>query len=161
MNDSYGYEKSKRPAMMELLHKYAMYIMVVEESNEEQDTKQATDFILRVKGGTVASRIRRFDPRLYRDLTIRVQSQHGGRTEIDKLRDGWGDYYIYAWEDRDGNVCDSALIDINAMRDQGLFDKDQKWLERRIPNRSDHTWFCVMTIDELDDRGCVIARGVV
>jgi hypothetical protein len=90
----------------------------------EEDLTQATDLVALSSGASFAVRIRRcgYDKR-YKDLTIRSYN-HGNRTEIDKLRAGYGDYYLYCWTDCDSELISSYwLIDLAKLRAANLLDK--------------------------------------
>jgi hypothetical protein len=71
----------------------------------DEDTKRNTDLIvLRLgEGGRIACRVRTYEQ--YRakygdQFTIRASLPNGGRTELAKVLDGWGDYLLYGFARR-------------------------------------------------------------
>ena len=125
-----------------ILRRNAMYIMSVSIAPDVVDQKQATDMIVEVKGGQVAVRIRRTTCR-YRDLTVRAHC-HGYKTEIDKLREGFGDWYLYGWVDDRGDISEWILLNLDALRQSGLLD-----IKRKPISNHDGTAFVSITQQEL------------
>jgi hypothetical protein len=69
---------------------------------EEEDQKRNTDLIvLGMQNLRIACRVRR--PRYFKDyfreFTIRLDRPTGAKTELDKILDGFGDYFLYAFAD--------------------------------------------------------------
>lgn len=85
------------PEVVNIFKLNVLQLIDVKIASKEQDTKYATDMVVEVKGGDIAVRIRNNDKydyfNEYCDLTIRTRSMNGKRTEIDKLRDGFGSKY--------------------------------------------------------------------
>jgi len=133
----------------EILRANAMHIVDIEVATPEDDMKHATDLKITIKGGDIAVRIRR-SKWSYRDITIRAY-KNGNRTEIDKLRDGYGDWYLYAWEASDQNsLAEWVLIDINKARELFL-------QERPIKMNNDQTsGFIAYSIDEFKNINAVV-----
>lgn len=154
-----AFEKEVMPQVKELLRKHASHIIRVETATEEQDTKQATDLVLRVDSGMIGVRVRRLETMkddTWRDLTIRTRSSGGGRTEVDKLTEGWGDWYFYGWT-RGKRIAEYMLLDIHKIRSSGLLAAlDQK---RAIPN-GDDTFFKTIGLQDLIKNGCVVVHTV-
>jgi len=68
----------------------------------EEDMKRNTDLIvLGFKSVRVGCRVRRHEylSRYGDEFTIRAGHPNGARTEIDKVVDGWGDYFLYGFAD--------------------------------------------------------------
>lgn len=116
------------------------------------DLEQATDLVVSIEGGDVAVRIRR-DCK-YRDLTIRAWRRSGTKTEIDKIRAGFGRWYLYAWTGSKGKIIDWILVDLNKFRNSGVLNDNR----RVIPNPDRRTGFKAYTINELLKNNCLIAR---
>lgn len=154
--NNFQFENKMRPNVIHLLQKHAGQIVSFEESTEEQDTKQATDFIIVAKKKTIAARVRRNNC-TYRDLTIRTRSRYGYRTEIDKLLDGWGDLYFYGWEGKDNKINDYILVDIQKMRESGFLASISN---RPHISNGDGTQFANISIMELKQYDCLIHNGV-
>lgn len=122
----------------------------------EEDTKHSTDMVLEGKS-CVAVRIRR-DRRSDRDFTIRSRSRGGGKTEIDKLKDGSfaATYYLYIWEGDDGKFSEYLVLDMKKFIDAY---KDHLENKPDIPN-GDGTYFVAYSRWELDHAGCILAGRI-
>ena len=83
-------------AFKDILRRNSMNFLSLEVSNEYKDTQEATDMLIKIEGGDVALRVRNPSCK-FRDFTIRSRSKYGGKTEIDKLKEGFGDWYLYVW----------------------------------------------------------------
>jgi hypothetical protein len=129
----------------------ASKLLKVEVANSEQDMKQATDFVMNVRGGKVAVRIRRDVASSYRDLTIRSRRPNGTETELQKIKNGFADFYLYLWTMND-EIIDWWLVDIGKMRTTGLFDKPKP--ERLNKDKSSaFIWF---TRPEIESAGALV-----
>jgi len=138
------------PIVTTILRQNLGRIIKINVAEPEDDMQRATDMTIQVQGGAVAVRYRRGDCK-YRDFTVRSYN-NGLRTEIDKLRDGFGDWYLYCW-DGDGGI-DWMLVDLQLVRTAGL-------LEGRITkmNADGHTGFVVIPLMELNASDCIIGKG--
>ena len=105
-----------------------------------QSTSAATTY-----GAAILATVK--DTRIGR--TIKVYDGH--KTEIHKLRDGYGDWYLYAWESEGNRITEYALIDIHKARH--LFTQDRNV----IPNTDNKTGFYSYSIEELAKCGALIA----
>jgi hypothetical protein len=136
-----------------ILKSQAMKIVNVEVATPEEDMKHATDFKIKITAGDVAVRIRRDNCR-YRDLTIRAYNK-GYKTEIHKLREGYGDWYLYAWTS--GNsISEWMLIDLNVMRNNDCFSEDRPI---RM-NKDGNTGFISYPLSELKDIKAIVAGKI-
>lgn len=133
----------------EILRDNAMHIVKIEIAPETRDTKEATDLIIEVTGGSVAVRVRRSDTR-FRDLTIRSRRPSGIPTELHKIRQGFGDWYLYGWTDN-GHISEWILVDLNQVRNTGLLEK----VRRGIPNFDGSSCFIAISISELFANSCL------
>jgi hypothetical protein len=138
----------------EILHRHSRLIFSISQSSEEQDMKEGFDYFLSFNKVNIAVRNRGYyylDK--FGDFTIRSRSMNGGKTEIDKIREGCGDIYLYVWQNKKGtNLHTYLLIDLNKFRDSGLADKDKKYVKN-----TDGTCFFSYTIQELYRADCVLA----
>jgi hypothetical protein len=117
-----------------------------------QPKKEATDFEVNLMGGSIAVRLRR--PKYtYRDLTIRAHRDNGVKTELAKIKEGHAFRYFYGWINDQNIIAEWILVDLNKVRKTGLLEKER----RLIPNY-DGTHFIAISIDELQNAGCLIAR---
>lgn len=126
-----------------ILKSQLAHLVVIEVASPEEDMKQSTDMIIRLKAGNVAVRIRRDIP--YRDFTIRAYC-NGYKTELHKLREGFCDWYLYAWT-KEEIIIDWVIIDINKMRNHGLLNEDKR-IKMNFDNR---TGFIIYELKELEN----------
>lgn len=137
----------------DILKSQSMNIVKIEIATPEEDMKQCTDMKIKITAGDIAVRIRRENCK-YRDLTIRAYNQ-GYETEIDKLRKGFGDWYLYAWV-KDNSINEWVLVDINKLRDNGCFSGS-----RPIQmNKDKKTGFIKFSIKELIYYNALIATNI-
>lgn len=141
------------PEVRRILAANALSIVRVHVASVEQDVKQATDMLLTVEGRkSVAVRLRRaVYP--YRDLTIRATRTSGVVTELEKIRDGSGDIYLYGWT-VGYRIPEWMLIDLERVRQAGLLARE--W--RLIWNPDRVTAFIAIPYTLLDEAGCVLAH---
>lgn len=152
--NDWGWADKHLDAIVAVLKQNAMHLLSVHIAPEKSDLKEATDLVITVDGGDVAVRIRR--PRYndrYKDLTIRAWRRGNIKTEIDKIRDGFARWYLYAWSDGNNGLMDWMLIDIDALRESGLLDRKQI-----IKNKDGRTGFIAVSEGELRLNNCLIAR---
>lgn len=157
MNESFEFERRKVPEVQAILKRHAMSFVKFEIADSEQDTQQATDLVIKVSGGAVGVRVRTFSStgNRYRDLTIRTRSRYGQRTEIDKLRDGWGDFYFYGWDNAQGHIDEYMLLDLAILRSAGLL--NPPWDEK---SNGDGTKFLSIKAEKLHQHGCVLVHTI-
>jgi hypothetical protein len=126
----------------------------LEQSNFKQDTEEATDYILSVNKICFAVRNRKYEyKKKYEDITIRCESNKNKKTELDKIKEGYGDVYLYCWQTEEENDIDSyVLVDLNKLRLSNILSVDRKILA----NRNDDAKFITISIDELDKINCLI-----
>ena len=133
-----------------------MYIVKVEIATPDEDMKQSTDLKVTVTAGDVAVRVRRFNPdfcdKKYHDLTIRAFNE-GYKTELDKLQEGFARWYLYAWANVNGGFNDWILVDIDKMRESGLFDTNRKVKM----NKDGTTGFVAYNLSELVNVDALVA----
>ena len=142
------------PAIKEILEQNAGHLLSVEVADAARDLRMATDLVIRVIGGDVAVRVRRAKYRnRYRDLTIRAWLSSGVKTELDKLVEGFGDWYLYAWSDGQGGLEDWFLVDLDKLRESKVL--AQKMIQR---NRDGRTGFISISDKELRMHDCMVAE---
>jgi len=137
------------PEVEQILRDNINLLVSINVAPMEDDTQRATDMIINIEGeGQVAVRLRRDDVK-YRDLTIR--SKAGGRTEIDKIREGFAKWYVYGWI-KNNTIDEWILVDLDTVR------KDKMLDDRRTINNSDgRTGFVFIPVKELMDNNCLVA----
>lgn len=142
--NDFTWQEKFYPLVKSILVQNAMKIIDIKIADANADMKQATDFVVSVKGGTVAVRIRRNVANAYRDITIRSRRPNGVETELQKIRRGFADYYLYIWTNNN-NVLDWWLVDVNKMRSSGVFDLPRK----EIWNKDGSSAFIAIQRNEL------------
>lgn len=146
--------------MKTILQPLMPYCVILEVAPIEEDNKRATDFIVKMKGGSIAARIRRpwYE---YRDLTIRSRRDNGTKTELAKIKEGHAFRYFYGWTDEKQMISEWMLIDLSRLRQSGLLER--QW--REYPNKDkdgkpDGTWFIAIPFHELEKAGCVLKSQI-
>jgi hypothetical protein len=117
-------------------------------SSLEVDRNQAADLVvLTARNLTIACRMRRpgYLP-LYRNhFTMRSQRDNGTKTELAKIREGWGDWMFYGHASDDhGRIVLWWLLDLAAWREHMLADHlkpDGKHIVQGDINSHDGTHF--------------------
>lgn len=126
-----------------------------EEASFEADVKEATDVIAIANGKyRIPMRFRR-PYKTYRDLTMRSSRPTGIKTELQKIKEGFGDYYFYGWTKGD-TIIEWMLVDLDKLRASGLLEKPR----REIPN-PDGTRFITIGHSELEEHSCIIASKII
>lgn len=154
---NFRFQDGFQEQVKEILQRNAQYLLDIRLSTPIEDTRQATDMVMRVESGVdVAVRIRRPNCE-YRELTIRSRASNGGKTELDKLREGWGDWYVYAWSNRQGLLNEWILVNIHTLRKSGALNTRRF----EIPNKPDDgTRFVAIKQDELFRAGALVSASL-
>jgi MoaA/NifB/PqqE/SkfB family radical SAM enzyme len=143
------------PEVRRILLQNAVYLFNVDVASYALDVKQATDMLLTVSGRkNVAVRLRRASYH-QRDLTIRAARASGVKTELDKLRSGYGDIYLYGWT-LEMQIQEWMLVDLHQVRKCGLL--NTRW--PFIGNTDKATQFIAIPYTTLKDSGCILAATV-
>lgn len=88
----------------------------VKLSTSDEDTRESFDLVYN-SSVEISIRIRNNSYLKYADFTIRSKSFYRQKTEIDKLKEGLGSIYLYAWKTPDDSKFESwILVDINKFR---------------------------------------------
>lgn len=130
-------------------------IVSIKVANDEQDRQCATDYIVTVSNGDIGCRIREWKYwKLYGDITLRYERPSGIPTEFEKILNGYGRWYLYAWAKGDGFGA-WVFIDLDKLRESGLLEEDH------IPiwNKDRSSSFIYLKVDRLARHGCVVAAG--
>lgn len=138
-----------------IVEKIAPRIISFTIAPEQEDMTQATDYIITVEKGTIACRIRRPQYNNYRDFTIRSRNGES-KTELAKIKEGFGRWYIYAWTKNESQIAEWWLLDLNALRESPLLNTDRP--EKQ--NTDGKTAFISFTSSELYLWNVLIERGV-
>lgn len=98
------------------LLRYCTKIQLI-PSTEYEDCNLSYDMKLDPGRFELSVRIRRNQYLRYKDFTIRTRSQNGQPCEYDKLIEGKGQTYFYAWMSADETeLADWIIVDINKIR---------------------------------------------
>jgi hypothetical protein len=94
---------------------------VIGNASEEDDKERATDLVLVTDRVRIACRIRRWDKVQFDkyggQFTIRSGRASGVKTELAKIKQGWGDLFFYGWGDpRTRRLQSWWLIDLDVFR---------------------------------------------
>lgn len=121
----------------------------------KEDMCQNTDLIVfKHRNHTYAARVRRHQYSKFKDdFTIRCGALGEGKTEFDKIMDGFGDYMFYGIsnEDEDGFSCYS-IIDLNVFR------VHQEKIKGDLNENQDGTKFLAYKYDSFPKELIVIQR---
>jgi len=147
------FAKSLYPQVKNILAKNAMIFISLRESTFDEDTKNATDFVVEIKGGDVAVRTRRNNT-AYRDFTLRSAC---GRsvTELQKIKSGFARWYLYGWTDNNSIISEYIIVDLDKVRQCKLLDNRKETI-----NKDGYTKFIAIPISELRDNCCLVAEFV-
>ena len=146
-----------RSEIIKILEDNLSKIVNIRDATFKEDTKQATDMKIEVSGTDIAVRQRVKDKytfvKVYKttegrpDITIRSYA-HNHKTEFDKIKNGYGDYYLYAWT----KMKDWILYDIDKLRANNLLNKNEL---NEIDNY-DGTKFVIIPIEKLYNINAII-----
>jgi hypothetical protein len=150
-SDDWNFQTGYYGKIEAIIRKNAQYFVSIRVSESEQDMKQATDFVVAIDGGEIAVRIRRSNCK-FRDMTIRSKKRVG-KTEIDKIREGWARYYLYCWTNANDEISEWIFVDLNKVREAKLLDN-----QKDISN-GDGTYFVAIPFNELLTSGCIISKS--
>lgn len=145
----YQWQAQYLPQIERIIRMHARRFIYIRLGTPKEDMEQAADMVLEINGGTIGVRIRK-DSYKFRDFTIRSSTPSGYATEIDKLRSGYGDWYVYAWCN-DKLITEYMIIDLHKVRLSGLLD-----MQRSEKRNHDATKFIAITPDELRQAGAMI-----
>lgn len=148
----------------EILTKYCAFVFLeFLEAGERDDRQRATDYLVQVRGGQIAVRVRDCTKRDFRDLTLRCRRRSGAETELSKIRSGFARWYLYCWAE-DHSILEFILVDLDLLRASGQLDQPlwpvggrpapAGWL-RQFTADCFETLFVAIPVDELRKLGCV------
>ena len=151
-NADFNWQTEFYEYVRQILALNSMHLITVDIADEQKDMNQATDFIVNIKGGTVAVRTRRNIGNQYRDLTIRSKRPSGHETELQKIKNGFADYYLYIWTS-ENKIVDWWLVDVNKMRESNLLERERI----EIWNKDRSSAFIAITFGELGNAHAIIS----
>lgn len=142
-------------AIKVVVNKIADKIITFNIAPEQEDQTEATDYIITVEKGTIACRIRKPDCN-YRDLTIRSWRKSGTKTELEKIKEGFGRWYIYAWAKNESALAEWWLLDLDALRKSPLLKNSR--VEKQ--NKDGKTAFISISSSELYYWNVIIEKHI-
>ncbi len=129
---------------------------LIGEPPHEEDAERNTDLIvLRMEAVRIGCRVRTnyYAKHYPNDFTIREGRPSGAKTELTKIIEGWGDYFLYGFADeQESFLCQWFLGDMRVFR---------AWFNRRIvidkgklpgiqkKNGDDSSWFRAFSLADL------------
>lgn len=135
------------------LHSFSRLKRGVRISTKEEDTKLSYDMTVGLYV-PVSVRLRENQYLRYHDFTIRSRAKNGGKTEVNKLMEGLGLAYFYAWLTPGKNdIEEYIIVDIDRFRGE-LGNPDRA----DVPN-GDGTKFNAYSIDRLRSAGALVESG--
>lgn len=130
-----------------LMNEHSRLFMEFRPATKQEDCEMGFDMVYKPRDIEIAMRIRKHQYIKFSDFTIRACTRFGGKTEIDKIREGCGDYYFYAWETPSGkSIQQYMIIDLAKVRDANLLPVIGA---REIRINGDGTGFVSISIEEL------------
>lgn len=128
----------------------------------ELDRQENTDLMVLGREVRVAVRIRAnsYEDRYGDEFTLRSSRPSGAKTELQKVLDGFGDYFLYGFRSRyePGRMSSWVLGDLEAFRRWYAEQEGQRGTSIR---NGDETWFRAFRIDEMPDDFIVERSGVL
>jgi hypothetical protein len=141
------------PAIEQVIRKVANKIINFKIAPEQEDISQATDYLITVETGTIACRIRKPNCN-FRDFTVRSWRQSNAKTELTKIKEGFGKWYLYAWTKDKNSFSDWILLDLDLLRKSPLLNNERK--QTFNPDKS--TAFISFSLPELYLWNIIIER---
>lgn len=144
------------PEVRRVLALNAAHFFTLRIASYHQDVKQATDMVVSItEGKSIAIRLRRADyPQ--RDLTIRSSRASGAITELEKIKAGHGDFYLYGWT-QDLHIAEWMLVDLHRLRASGLLSRYRE----EIANKDSQTRFIYIPYRALNSYHCIANARVI
>jgi hypothetical protein len=145
------------PEVRRILTMCALHLFEFSIATAQQDMKQATDMTVKITSShdmAIAVRLRRAQYQ-HRDLTIRAARRSGVPTELGKIREGAGDFYLYGWTDA-WTIREWMLIDLHKLRASGILMKPR----HVYANKDQTTGFIAISHGELRSAGCVVRSSI-
>ena len=161
MTTGFALEEKMMPCIREAIGNIpAVVFFDIATAPIERDTKEATDLVIKLSGGDVAVRVRRFrykyndrEPLAF-DWSVRWRSRYGYKTEIDKLREGFARWYFYAVANaNETGLYEFCLIDVDIVRKTGLLNDKTKW---QVSPNGDGSFGGYYPARQLYKLGCIV-----
>lgn len=127
------------------------------EATPTEDMNYGFDAVLSFPDVKIPVRIRKFQYLKFMDLTIRSKSRYGLKTEIDKLKEGFGDFYFYAWSNEENTkIMTYMVLNLEAFRNTVI--NSPTWANK---SNNDGTFFHTYSMKALlENRIVVILENI-
>jgi len=116
---NYGIHRAWADKFMPIVRKLIGYHLIIDAPKEE-DEFHNTDLMTITQGSVrIGVRLRRFDQyEKFKDgFTIRSKRESGNKTELEKIIEGWGDYFFYGFVNKEEtSFIDWYLLDLKVFR---------------------------------------------
>ena len=93
---------------------------LIGEPPVEEDAERNTDLmVLKMDAVRIGCRVRKYEylARYGNEFTIRAGRPSGAKTELTKIIEGWGDYFLYGFcDEREERLCQWFLGDMKVFR---------------------------------------------
>lgn len=140
------------PNVLKILNRYSYIFTNFREATKDEDTQQGFDAVFSFPDVKIPVRVRTYSAVKYLDFTVR-SLMTSGDTEIDKLKKGFGDYYLYAWETQNGlSIGRYMILNLNQFRKTDVIN----YPARKDVDNGDGTKFNVYCIDKLLKNNVVV-----
>jgi len=119
------------------------------------DERRATDYVVIVEAGNIACRVRK--PGVwakYQELTLRSSRPSGAKTEVAKILEGHGDWYLYGWADSVNTFGAWIFVDLDRLRATELMEN-----RKEMANWDGSSGFIGIPVGELWLGGCLVGYG--
>ena len=133
---------------------------------DREDAERNTDLIvLTLAAVRIGCRVRRHSylKRYGREFTIRANRPSGAKSELTKIIEGWGDYFLYAFANADEtHLAAWSLCDLRVFRlwfNRFMFSNDGAMPGESQPNNDGSSTFRAFRLDELPTDFVLAAGG--
>lgn len=130
-------------------------LVAIETAGDLLDKREATDIIITHGKARICYRCKSGKYRHLTDLNIRMTVRSGFRTEVHKIREGYGTHYFFCWlDDTNSRIDKWMIIDLDIVRRENLLNH---LIERKIQGLD--CTFGVLKFDILEKAGAVLATS--
>jgi hypothetical protein len=124
---------------------------LLEPSSLKVDTQQAADLVvLTGRNLTIAARVRRpgYAERHPFEFTMRAHRTSGARTELQKIIDRWGDWFLYghAINEADPEIGRWMIVDLHSFRSsyaRRIITAGMNGMKKNTDGKTSFAWFDV------------------
>lgn len=143
------------PEIKWVIRRIAGEIIDIRIADDNEDQKQATDYVVTVSSGDIGCRVRRWQYwDKYKEVTFRSSRPSGYETEVSKIKSGNSRWYLYAWVLPCGKFGAWVFLDMDVVRESGVLEN-----RREISNFDRSSKFIAIPITELDKQNCILESG--